>query len=121
MVKGNYVMTKCVHDIMSSKAKISLPCAARSLSDVMNYGFSYIEHEDHIVEFIVANNKTMKQIFGEVEDSELNPEGEYIGDLWTAKLLLSPKLQDKQIVFSNNSFSVVINLDLDINPDNKGA
>ncbi len=114
-------MTKCVHGIMYSKAKVSLPCVARSLGDVMNYGFSYIESEDHIVEFIVANNRTMKQIFSEVEDSELKPEGEFIGDLWTAKLLLSQKLQDEQIIFSNNTFSVVINLDLDINPNHKGA
>jgi len=114
-------MTKITHDIVSSKTKVSLPCSARSLGDVMNYGFSYIEHEDHIVEFIVANNKTMKDIFGQVQDSVLKPNGEFIGDLWTAKLLLSDKLQDQQVIFSNNTFSIVINLDMNIDPNFKGA
>lgn len=108
-------MTKCSHKIMSSKAKISLPCTARGMGDVMNYGFSFIEHKDHIVEFIVANNKMMKQIFCALKDSAINVDGEFIGDLWTAKLLISNKLQDKQIVFSNSVFSVVLNLDVNIN------
>ena len=58
-------MTKITHDIVSSKTKVNLPYTARNLKDVMNFGFSYIEHEDHIVEFIVANKNTMKEIFGQ--------------------------------------------------------
>lgn len=63
---------------------------------------------------MVANSQNIKKIFAEVADSMVNPEADSIGELWTAKLLLSRKLSDKQILFSNNSFSVVINLN--INP-----
>jgi hypothetical protein len=35
--------------------------------------------------------------------------------LWTAKLLVYDRLRDSQILFSNNTFSVVINLDTNPN------
>lgn len=93
--------------------KIDLHCkGVESLEDSLNYGFSYIEHEDHIVEYIVTNRILMKKIFGKIHDSVLKPEGKAIGELWTAKLYLSDKLTDKQIFFSNSVFSVVINLNL---------
>lgn len=102
-----------IPDIVNSKTKIDLHCkGVESLEDSLNYGFSYIEHEDHIVEHIVTNRILMKRIFAEINDSELKPEGKAIGELWTAKLYLSDKLSDKQIFFSNSVFSVVINLNL---------
>lgn len=104
--------TKIVSDIITSKTKVTVTCDIKTVTDALNYGFSYIEHEDHIVEYIVANSKIMKKIFS-LEDSKLSPHGESIGTLWTAKLLLSNKLNDKQIAFSNSNFSVVLNLDLD--------
>lgn len=99
--------------LIYSKAKIYMYCkGGETLEDSLNYGFAFIEHEDHIVEYIVANNHLMKRVFGEVFDSVLKPEKEFIGELWTAKLLLSNKLFNSQILFSNNIFSVVINLNL---------
>ncbi len=99
--------------VVHAKRKIDLNCkGVESLEDSLNYGFSYIEHEDHIVEYIVANKILMKRIFGEVNDSKLNPENDSIGELWTAKLYLSEKLTDKEIFFSNSVFSVVLNLNL---------
>lgn len=106
------MLQSVVGEITRSKAKTNIDCYDTNISDIMNFGFSYIEHEDHIVEYIVSNSTIMKKIFGEVNDSVLKPEGESIGELWTAKLLLSNKLKDKEIIFSNNIFSVVINLDL---------
>ncbi|RKY75663.1 hypothetical protein DRQ07_11540 [candidate division KSB1 bacterium] len=101
-----------VYDILKSKARVNIDYSADNMTDIMNFGFSYIEHMDHIVEYIVANNKIMKRVFGQVNDSVLKPHSQYIGELWTAKLLLSNKLNDNQVLFSNNIFSVVINLDL---------
>ena len=106
-------MKNVIPDIIHSKTQINLHCkGVESLEDSLNYGFSYVEHEDHIVEHIVANRFLMKRILGEVSDSELKPEGRSIGELWTAKLYISDKLSDKQIFFSNSVFSVVINLNL---------
>lgn len=102
-----------VPDIIHSKTRINLHCkGVESLEDSLNYGFSYVEHEDHIVEYIVTNNALMKRIFGEVRDSVLKPENNSIGELWTAKLFLSDRLSEKEIFFSNSIFSVVINLNL---------
>lgn len=102
-----------VPGVVHAKKKINLHCkGVESLEDSLNYGFSYIEHEDHIVEYIVVNNTLMKRIFGEVNDSVLKVEEGALGELWTAKLYLSDKLSDKQIFFSNSVFSVVINLNL---------
>lgn len=105
-----------VPDIIYSKVKINLYCKRiDTLEDSLNYGFAYIEQEDHIVEYIVINNRVMKRVLGEISDSVLKPEKQFIGELWTAKLLLSEKLFDTQIFFSNSAFSVVLNLNL--NPE----
>jgi len=102
-----------VPDIIYSKVKDSLYCkGGEPLRDSLNYGFAFVEHEDHIVQYVVANHRVMKKIFGEISDSVLKPEKEFIGKLWTARLLLSEKLFDSQILFSNRDFSVVINLNL---------
>ena len=102
-----------VPGVVHAKKKIDLQCkGVESLEDSLNYGFSYVEHEDHIVEYIVVNSALMKRIFGEVNDSVLKVEEGALGELWTAKLYLSDKLSDKQIFFSNSVFSVVINLNL---------
>jgi len=104
-----------IPEIIYAKAKNSLKSPGTTLSDAINFGFSYIEHKDHIVEYIVANKRIMKRIFGEIPDSEINPEYKTIGDLWTAKLCISDKLSDKQILLSNSEFSIVIDIDLNQN------
>lgn len=104
-----------VPDIIYSKIKTSLYCkGGETFEDILNYGFAYIEQQDCIVSYIVSNNHVMKRIFGEIPDSILKPRKHYIGDLWTAKLLLSNKLFDSQILFSDSAFSVVVNLNLNL-------
>lgn len=110
MVEGYFLMRNTATDIIYSKAKVSLPFKGVTLKDALDFGFSYIESEDHVVEYVVANSNILKKIFGEVHDSKLKVEGDSIGQLWTAKLLISDKLGDSQLLFSNNTFSVVINL-----------
>jgi len=106
---------KVAAGVIHAKQKINLYCKEiESLEDSLNYGFSYIEHEDHIVEYIVVNKNVMKRIFGEVSDSVIKVEEDSIGELWTAKLYLSDKLSNNQIFFSSSFFSVVI--DLNLNP-----
>jgi len=100
-------------DIIYSKAKVSLDFKGSGLREALNFGFSYIESEDHIVEYVVANCTTMKNIFGDVPEARLYPEKESIGELWTAKLHISDHLKDTEIIFSNNTFSAVINLNMD--------
>lgn len=103
-----------IPDIIYAKMKNCLKSPGETLADALNFGFSFIEQQDHIVEYIVANKKIMKKIFGEITDSIINPGYKSLGELWTAKLLLSNKLSDKQILLSNSEFSVVI--DIDLNP-----
>jgi hypothetical protein len=106
-------MRKIATDIFHSKAKIQIGFKGNTIKDALNFGFSYIESEDHMVEYVVANNRVTKQIFAEIPDSIIDVKDGSIGKLWTAKLLLSDKLSDSQILFSNNTFSAVINLNLD--------
>jgi hypothetical protein len=104
-----------VPDIIYSRIKTNLYCkGGETFKDLLNYGFAYIEQQDCIVNYIVSNNRIMKKIFGEIPDSILKPEKHYIGYLWTAKLLLSDKLFDSQILFSDSAFSVVVNLNLNL-------
>ena len=108
-------MNEVISNIIYTKTKVSISCPGKTIEDAINFGFSYIEHEDHIVQYIVANKKLMKRIFADINDSVLDPDKMAVGGLWTAKLLLSNKLLDSQIIFSNSEYSVVI--DIDINPN----
>jgi len=110
-------MKNTATDIIYSKARISLPFKGQTLKDALVFGFSYIESEDHVVQYIVANPNVLKKIFGEVPDSKLKIEGDSIGELWTAKLLVHDRLSDSQVLFSNNTFSVVLNIYTNSNPE----
>jgi hypothetical protein len=104
-----------VSDVVYSKAKVKVQFNGKTLKDAMTFGFSYFDSEDHIVEYVVANSRNLKKIFGEIPDSILRLENGALGQLWTAKLLLSDKLTDSELFFSNNTFSAVIRLDLNPN------
>jgi hypothetical protein len=104
-----------VSDIVYSKARVRVEFKGETLKEALDFGFSYFDSEDHIVEYVVANAKILKRIFGEIGDSVLKPQNDSLGQLWTAKLLLSDRLNDSEIFFSNNTFSAVISLNL--NPD----
>ena len=104
--------------IISSNNRVTMNFKGNSLYDALCFGFSYIEYEDHIVNYIVSNNKIMKDIL-KISDSKLNPDFDSLGELWTAKLLLSNKLGNDRILFSNSNFSAIINLNL--NKDGEDA
>lgn len=110
-------MNDSIFDLFYSKSKIRIPFKGERLMDALTFGFSYLESEDHMVHFIAANPKMMKKIFAEISDSKLDPDGDAIGELWTAKLLLSNKLGDRQLIFSNEIFSAVIDINLNPNGD----
>ena len=111
MVKDHSV-SDLISNIISSKAKVRLEFTGQTIRDALNFGFSYIESEDHVVQFVIANGAVLKKIFTEIPESILQPKKESLGYLWTANLLCSERLRDSQIVFSNNTFSAVINLNL---------
>jgi hypothetical protein len=110
-------MGKTATDIFHSKAKVQIDFKGNTIKDALNFGFSFIESEDHVVEYVVANNVVTKKIFAQISDSKVDMEDGAIGSLWTAKLLLFNKLSDNQILFSNNTFSAVINLNLNSDED----
>ena len=104
-----------IHDILNSRNRVLLSFKGESIKDALQFGFGYLEHEDHMVHYIAANPKVMKKILMEVPDASLTlPHGSRIGNLWTAQLILSEKLNDDQVLFSNEVFSAVI--DLNLNP-----
>ena len=105
-------MNNTVYDIFYSSAKTHLDFKGSTIKDALDFGFSYIESEDHVVEYIAANPTIMKKIFEECPDSKIKMRAGSIGELWTARLLVAEKLQDNEILFSNNVFSAVINLNL---------
>jgi len=109
-------MRDTVKDIINSKAKIKMPLTGASLVDYLNFGISYIEQQDHIVEYIAAGPDMLKRIFSET-DAVIKPTDRYVGELWTAKLLYTEKLRSDQLLFSNSEFSVV----LDLNGDQNGS
>jgi hypothetical protein len=107
-------MINAVDNIICSSNRASLDFTGDSLHDALCFGFSYIESEDHIVNYIVANNTMMKNILT-IPDAVLDPSHDSLGELWTAKLLISNKLGNKRIIFSNASFSAIVNINLNKN------
>ncbi len=91
-----------------------LPYFGKSeLSDILSFGFSYIEHEDHCAEFLLVSPKTAKRIAKEIDAFEFMIDADCLGILWTARVILTDRVKDYRIVFSNKDMSVV--LDLNIN------
>lgn len=83
-----------------------------TLNDKLNFGFSFVECQDHFVEYVVANPKMMTKILREIEDSAVDPGDGTIGKLWTASLVVSKKMRDEKLVFSNGGHTAVLFLDL---------
>lgn len=82
------------------------------LSDMLSFGFSYVENEDFCVEYIIVGTEMAKRIVKEINDVILVTHN-YLGTLWTSKIILTDKVGRENIVFSNKDYSVV--LDLNIN------
>ena len=103
-------------DILQSDYRVHADFPHRgTINDVLSFGFSFIESQDHIVEHVVANPYMTKQIIKEIDEFVLDPETESIGKIWTADLIVSNKLSDQRIVFSNNGHTAVLFLSVDPN------
>jgi len=110
-------MQKTIENILCSMKKTSVDFHGDNLYDALCFGFSYIESEDHFVNYVVTNGKLMKKILATVSDATIDPTSNSIGELWTAKLLVSNKISEKRIVFSNERFSAVINLNTNMDKE----
>jgi hypothetical protein len=83
------------------------------LNDALNFGFSYIEAEDDaVVAFVMASPDTALRILREIREATLEPEGTFVGRLWTARLLVSKRLRDERIIFANEPLTVILDLNL---------
>jgi hypothetical protein len=81
-------------------------------ADILTFGFSYIEHEDHLVEHVIFEPIIAKKVIREIEPVQLAADKSYIGTLWTGKLYISDKIPPNHILFSNSDLSVILDLNL---------
>ena len=108
------VPNKVVLNFPYSKPTSILPYFGNSeLSDILSFGFSFVEHEDHCVEYLIVRPYIAKRIIKEIDTFHLLVDEDHFGLLWTAKVLLTDKIPEGRIVFANRDNSVV--LDLNIN------
>jgi hypothetical protein len=98
--------------VLSSKNKsvASYPRPEGDLEDILNFGVSFIEHEDHVSEYIIADPKMIKRMIKEIEEFNLCANKPYIGELWTSKVYMTEKIKGSSLYFSNVDFSVVLHL-----------
>ena len=82
------------------------------LSDILSFGFSYVEHEDHCVEYLLITPLFAKRVIKEIDSFRLTVDTEYLGMLWTAQVVLTDKILDNTVVFSNRDFPVVLSLNI---------
>jgi hypothetical protein len=101
-----------VFDIMHSKNMAYHDFSGKDLDDAMHYGFAYVESEDNYVKYVAANSFYMKKILVEMPDAELSPDPVSIGSLWTSRLLVSNKIKNHVIVFSNEHHTCVLNVNV---------
>jgi hypothetical protein len=80
-------------------------------NDFLSFGCSFIEYKDHLVKYILAHPKVMREIIINTE-VVLSVEKSYIGRLWATDLYVTDKVKEKNIVFSNEDYSVVLDLNL---------
>jgi hypothetical protein len=101
-----------IQDILNCPGKHQLLFSGENLEDALSCGFSYVEAEDHVVFYVIGNGRTVKRIICQVPDSEIDPWDEFIGSLWTSKLAVCNRLKDTQILFANETGSVVLMLNI---------
>ena len=82
------------------------------LREALNCGFSYGESEDHMVSYVLGSPVQILQIIRSIEETTLNLEQGFIGDLWTAKMLCSKKVPDNRVIFANESLLTILSLDI---------
>lgn len=82
------------------------------LSDLLSFGFSYIEQEDHCVSHVLVSPLVAKRIVQEIDAFYFTADTPYAGVLWTAQMIVTDRVRDFNIVFSNEDQSVVLDLNL---------
>ena len=107
-------MNDIVCSIISSKNKklVYFPFSENNceIEDFIRFGFSFIEQEDHLLEYIIASPVTIRKLIRQIEDFNFCIDQSFLGTLWTAKIIMTDKIKDSQILFSNKDFSVILNL-----------
>lgn len=104
-------MDDVIWHVLSSKKSIAYyPGPEGELKDILNFGFSFIEHEDHVPEYIIADSKMITRMTKEMDEFSLCADKPYIGELWTSKVYMTGKIKNTSLYFSNADFSVVLNL-----------
>lgn len=103
---------------MLAKPRESVTYRVEGVEDALNFGFRYMESQDHVVEAVVVCPALAKRVFAEVDDSVLDPSDDHIGTVWTAKLIISKKVGPKQILFVNTTHSVAFDIS-DPDPNNE--
>jgi len=108
------MMSDVVYKILgtSEKSYAKYP-GASSLQDMINFGFSFVESEDHMVTSVVTNNEMMTRILRESEDAYVEFDGEALGTLLTAKLYVHGNIKGQRIIFANVDYTTVLVLDAD--------
>jgi hypothetical protein len=117
-----------VKQILRSKNKITMTIPEQGslnlvrlgigeLSDLLSFGFSYIEHEDHCVSHVLVSPLMAKRIVREIDAFYFTADTSHVGILWTAMMIVTNRVGDFNIIFSNEDQSVV----LDLNPNKMGA
>jgi hypothetical protein len=100
-------------DVANAKNKtyLSFP-GPGTIRDVVSFGVSFVESEDHFVSYILAQPDLMKDILCGFPDSVLDPDAESLGRLLTARLIVTRKFKKNQIVFANEDWGVILVLDI---------
>lgn len=116
------VPMEIVKQIVRSKNKITLgfPQAGTTqflaefdsgkFSDFLSFGFSYVEQSDHFVSHVLVSPGIAKKLVREIDSFYFTVGKPYIGVLWTAKVIVTDKIGDSGIFFSNENQLVVLNL-----------
>jgi len=78
------------------------------LADMLSFGYSYVEHADHCVEYLLVNPDMARRIIREISDVTISFDSDYIGQLWTAGLYVTDRVQDDTIIFANLDKTVVL-------------
>jgi regulator of extracellular matrix RemA (YlzA/DUF370 family) len=102
---------------MCSSARECLTFNGLELKDAINFGFSYVGSNDRLVSYVVANSSLMKDILKTVPESVIKLEDGFLGEMWTAKLVVSDRLNGDRMLFSDDNYLSVIDLHLDRDRD----
>lgn len=115
MVAQDY-LTSPVFDILNAeRAVTAVYPGVGTLTDIINFGFAYVESQDNCVAYIVTHPRMMQRILSEVRDAVLDPSRISLGKLGTADLMVSKKIYEDKIIFSNIDQSVVLFLKIKSN------